>query len=496
VYEPLFDQENWERTVNYYLLNGGRNSGKTSVITAFMHFVYEQYSDNDIIVFVPALKSEKDTLKLQLEGYLEQYGLQQGWVFNSKGYVKKRCHKNRIYFYPAQSNTIDQMNVSKGLTTHLPTSLILVDELQKMHGKEIVEQFLNTALKRLVLHGFVIFAMNEERRALWASAYVQEKRNDPACIVIDSTYQDLIDLEGSDLLPRSIREKIERDFVADPILARQMYLNDMQAKGWETVFPTFDRTKHYKQLDEIAELRYLLKNNGIAAMVFGMDFASNHDATVSLPIALTTNNKAVVFCDGDDHYYYSPKESNRIISPSELNKGIIANIKHIITTYNVRIGTPIYLVCDGAAAPNVEELRASMLNEIITMQADPMRNHRMLQFFGEAQIVGYTWKQSKVDNLMRLRGLLSQDGLMYFLHNGTPVERNGVVLEIEAQRYKDDGKLDGRYPNDRVDAWEYGSLYIFNNPESQYIFENIAKINQNQQDALKSMDGAIMLTGG
>jgi hypothetical protein len=484
VYEPLYNQDNWTRIVNYYLLSGGRNSGKTSVITPFMHYIYETHRDNDIIVFIPALRQEKDTLKLQLEGYLKDYDLLDGFRFNAEGFVSKAGYENRIYFYPAQTNAHDQMNVSKGLTTRLPVALILVDELQKMHNKEIVKQFLNTALKKLILHGFCIFAMNEERKALWASAYVREKEADPECIVIKSTYADLIDMEdGQDLLPRAIRDEIEREFIADPILARQIYLNDMDAKGWETVFATFSREKHYRKLDTIPELRYLLKSGGINAVVFGLDFASNKDSTVSLPIFKTTNHKIAIPCGDRDYYYFSPVERNCIIAPSEHNNGIIANIKNTIDKFNIRIGTPIFLVCDCAAAGNIEELKSSIKKELIVMQSD-VRNYKFIDLFSRVICVPFTDKTCKSDNLMRVRGLFARDGLIYLLDDGTSAHENKLVVEIESQRYREDGKLNPQIPNDRTDALEYGLLYIFDNPDRQYEFEILANLAQSEQNKL------------
>ena len=116
-----------------------------------------------------------------------------------------------------------------------------MDEVQKLHNKEILLNCLSTFLRQMKAgHSKVILAGNPDRASMWFDEFYKAKQNDPEWTVLKPTYKDIIEW-----IPNALIHEIKDLEQNDPIAYRQIYLGDLDAAGWETVFHSFIESKCY-----------------------------------------------------------------------------------------------------------------------------------------------------------------------------------------------------------------------------------------------------------
>ena len=445
IYEPSFNDLS-DCRCKKNLWYSPRTSWKSSGLGRMILMYYDAFPNYDVCVGVDTLTNAGEGVLSEFQAFLESEGLiNDDWVISSK-YIYKKKHKNQIRVYPVQTNKKKDVNTTKSKKLVRPISLFIMDEVQKLHSKEILLNCLSTFLRQMKAgHSKVILAGNPDRAAMWFDEFYKAKLNDPEWTVLKPTYKDIIEW-----IPAALLHEIEDLQKNDPIQYRQIYLGDLDAAGWETVFHSFIEDDCYIDRDTLVKAdRILGMKSFINSIVIGVDDAESSDAIAASAVTVHSSG----FLRAQEGFYKSCKEMPVKPALTERCAMIIQYLDYINAHFNQEHQLPIIFSFDCASG---------MYRQMLVI-ASTDRNYMRWR---NVRLFAYKDKQEKEYQLDLMNAAFANGTLKIVnVDKYSPQYSNKKLVEqIKAQRYLENKKLDPTIPNDFPDALQYAVMMVLRNP--------------------------------
>ena len=446
VYEPSFNDLQDERCKKN-LWYSPRTSWKSSGLGRIILLYYEAFPQYDVCIGVDSLTNAGEGVLSEFQSFLENENLNENreWVISTKC-IYKRGHRNQIRVYPVQTNKHTDVNATKSKKLIRPISLFIMDEVQKLHSKEILLNCLSTFLRQMKAgHSKVILAGNPDRASMWFDEFYKAKLKDSEWTVLKPTYKDIIEW-----IPKALLHEIEELEKNDPISYRQIYLGDLEAAGWETVFHSFIERNLY--IDRRALLQtdaHLGVGGFINSIIIGVDDAESRDAIAAT--MLTVHNNGML--RAQESFYLSCKERSTKPALTERCEMIIKFLDYINEHFNPEHTIPIMFSFDCASG---------MYRQMCVM----LRTDPNYMRWRNVHLFPYTSKQEKEKQLDTVNAAFANGVLTVVnVDKFSPQYSNKyLVQQIKALRYMENKKIDPTIPNDCTDALQYAVMMVLNNP--------------------------------
>lgn len=424
-----------------------RTSWKSSGLGRLIYVYYNLFPDYDVCVGVDSLTNAGDGVLSEFQAFLESEGLNYNgeWVFSRK-YIYRKGSRNQIRSYAVQTNELQNVNVTKGKKLIRPVSLFIMDEVQKLHGLNILLNCLSTFLRQMKAgHSKVVLAGNPDRRSMWFDAFYKSKLNDPSWITLKPTYHCIIEW-----IPKALLDEIKQLEKSDPVSYKQIYLGDLDTAGWENVFHSFIERHHYIPRDYfIAADRKFGYGAVINSIVIGVDDAESRDAIAASAITVHYNGMMRV----QESLYVSCKELPVKPALTERCQMIVKYLDYINEHFNREHRLPIIMTFDCASG---------MYRQICVLK----KTDKNFLRWRNVMLFAYTDKQEKEVQLDIINAAIANGVLTVVdVDKYSPQYSNiTLVAQIKALRIAENGKIDSTIPNDCTDALQYGAMTVLNNP--------------------------------
>lgn len=446
IYEPSFD-DLWDERCKKNLWYSPRTSWKSSGLGRMILLYYEAFPDYDVCIGVDSLTNAGDGVLSEFQAFIESEGLNENgkWVVSPKRMFKKG-HRNQIRVYPVQTNKRTDVNTTKSKKLIRPISLFIMDEVQKLHNKEILLNCLSTFLRQMKAgHSKVILAGNPDRASMWFDEFYRSKLKDPEWTVLKPTYKDIIEW-----IPKALLHEIEQLEKNDPISYRQIYLGDLEAAGWETVFHSFIESKCYIDRRALLQTDDRLGFGGyINSIIIGVDDAESQDAIAAT--TLTVHNNGML--RAQESLYLSCKEQSVKPALTERCELIIKLLDYIQEHFNPERTIPILFSFDCASG---------MYRQMCVL----LRTDKNYMRWRNVRLFPYTTKREKTEQLDMVNAAFANGVLTVVnVDKFSPQYSNKhLVRQIKELRYLENKKIDPTIPNDCTDALQYAVMMVLNNP--------------------------------
>lgn len=446
IYEPSFD-DLWDERCKKNLWYSPRTSWKSSGLGRMILLYYEAFPDYDVCIGVDSLTNAGDGVLSEFQAFIESEGLNENgkWVVSPKRMFKKG-HRNQIRVYPVQTNKRTDVNTTKSKKLIRPISLFIMDEVQKLHNKEILLNCLSTFLRQMKAgHSKVILAGNPDRASMWFDEFYRSKLKDPEWTVLKPTYKDIIEW-----IPKALLHEIEQLEKNDPISYRQIYLGDLEAAGWETVFHSFIESKCYIDRRALLQTDDRLGFGGyINSIIIGVDDAESQDAIAAT--MLTVHNNGML--RAQESLYLSCKEQSVKPALTERCELIIKLLDYIQEHFNPERTIPILFSFDCASG---------MYRQMCVL----LRTDKNYMRWRNVRLFPYTTKREKTEQLDMVNAAFANGVLTVVnVDKFSPQYSNKhLVRQIKELRYLENKKIDPTIPNDCTDALQYAVMMVLNNP--------------------------------
>lgn len=446
VYEPSFNdlQDDWCKKNLWY---SPRTSWKSSGLGRIILLYYDAFPNYDVCIGVDSDSNAGDGVLSEFQAFIESEGLND----NGEWYIQPKCiyrkgHKNQIRVYPVQTNKRSDVNTTKSKKLIRPISLFIMDEVQKLHNKEILLNCLSTFLRQMKAgHSKVILAGNPDRASMWFDEFYKAKLKDPEWTVLKPTYKDIIEW-----IPNALLHEIKDLEENDPISYRQIYLGDLDVAGWQTVFHSFIESKSYIDRRALIET-----DNGLGvgafinSIIIGVDDAESGDAIAASAITVHRNGLLRV----QESFYLSCKEQTVKPALTERCKMIIEYLDYINAHFNQEHTIPIIFSFDCASG---------MYRQMYVLASTDKNYLR----WRNVRLFPYTKKQDKEKQLDMINAAFANGVLTVVnVDKFSPQYSNSKLVEqIKALKLLENKKIDPTIPNDCTDALQYAVMMVLNNP--------------------------------
>ena len=441
VYEPAFDMSTPKCCKNLWY--APRACGKSSALGRILWLYYINFPDYDVAIGVDSLTNAGDGVLSEFQSFLESENLADDWIFSNKSCYQKGA-RNQIRSYAVQTNKLDNVNATKSKKLIRPVSLFVMDEVQKLHNKGILDNCLSTFLRQMKAgHSKVILAGNPDRAAMWFDDYYKVKSEDDEWTVIKPTYLDIIAW-----LPDALIHEIEMMRKTDPVSYAQIYLGDLDVAGWEQTFHSFSAREHYIPRDALLSAP-TRAGDMLQSIIIGVDDAESQDAIAASSVMLKNNGCMTV----NESLYLSCRELPVKPALTERCDIVINYLDYIQLHFNAERATPIIIVFDCASG---------MYRQMAVMK----RTDRDYMRWRNVTLLPYTSKQGKEEQLDEVNTAFANGTLMIAdVNKYSPQYSNDtLVRQIKALRYLPNKKIDPTIPNDCTDALQYAVMTVLKNP--------------------------------
>jgi hypothetical protein len=354
--------------------------------------------------------------------------------------------QNVIKTYAVQTNRLDNVNRTKSKKLIHPLSLFVMDEVQKLHNKDILDNCLSTFLRQIKAgHAKVLLAGNPDRRAMWFDAYYKSKLHDPNWIVLKPTYHDI-----AEWLPDALWQEIKAMERDDPVGYAQIYEGDLNVAGWDSVFHSFSDARHYIPRDAYISADSAKGGNAlIQSIVIGVDDAESRDALSAT--AITVHFDGSMRCQ--ETLYKSMRELPDKPALTVRCDLVIAYLDYIQSHFNPDRTTPVIITFVFASG---------MYRQMLVQKKT---DYNFLRW-RNVQMYAYTEKQDKEKQLDEVNAAFACNLLSVVnVDRYSPQYTNTpLVDQIKALRTLENGKIDPNVPNDCTDGLQYAAMTVLRNP--------------------------------
>lgn len=319
-----------------------RASWKSSGLARLIYIYYTAYPDYDVCVGVDSVTNAGDSVLSEFRAFIESEGLNNNdeWIFSPK-VISRKGQRNQIRSYAVQTNKLQNVNVTKSKKLIRPISLFIMDEVQKLHNKDILLNCLSTFLRQMkVGHSKVVLAGNPDRTAMWFDTFFKEKEKDENWTTLKPTYHSI-----QEWLPKALMDEIEHMRKHDPISYKQIYLGDLETAGWDSCFHSFIESKHYIPREWFIANDYKLGSKAlIRSIVIGIDDAERVDALAGDCVTVHNDGRLRV----QEGLYLSCKEMPVKPALTERCAIVIKYLDYINKHFNPEHQLPVIMVFDCA----------------------------------------------------------------------------------------------------------------------------------------------------
>lgn len=466
---PLFCKRIMDSDRTNYLLYGGRLGGKsnnTAKIAVLMMMMNPYY---DVVVARVSYGSLADSSYAELSMAIEEMGTSISEQFHLKKSplrIERKGKSGTIYFIGyGGSNT----SRTKSIRPTHKIKVVILEETQELKD----EQNLNEALASFRRHfgeNVKVFILGNPRpqMAHWFSKLIESKKYDADWEVINVTYLDILPFINDYDLKEILKTKMY-----DEEYYKWFYMGEMTG-GFGSVYPMFKPDKHVITAQQWSVITEKSKLRPVA-IVIGVDGAVNNDCSAAVPLILLNNGQTVV----GPIFYHNPKTDgtlgyHQLVQDrflfwfEDLTKRFRAGSLLETRMYPYMKRLPIYIRVDSAAADLIAELRfftsdrcdiqpvkkTTVPDMVSTVQSAILnKNIIVIDYGGYYNYTKNKWVKAKTNLL---------------------VEQVTALVWNEKQ-----DNYDPIVPNDVCDAFTYGVISWYKNPENIQYF-NIAKLMNRQ----------------
>lgn len=458
IYEPAFNDFNIEEC-RKNLWYSPRTSWKSSGLGRLIYIYYTYFPSYDVCVGVDSITNAGEGVLSEFQSFVENENLNTNgqWVFGNKCIYRKGA-VNQVRSYAVQTNELNNVNATKSKKLIRPISLFIMDEVQKLHNKQILLNCLSTFLRQMKAgHSKVVLAGNPDRSAMWFDAFYKSKLSDDKWTVLKPTYKDIIEW-----IPPPLLHEIEQTRIYDPISYAQIYIGDLDITGWQNIFHSFIERKHYVPRRYYLE-RDNIREHNIQAILIGVDDAESIDALSASTNTLHANGQI----RAQELLYKSMKELPVKPALSERCDMFCQYLDYIQLHFNKERKIPVYVSID-CASGMYQQLYVRLQTD-----ADYLR-------WRNVTLIKYTAKQDKEKQLDMMNAAFS-DGTLTIVNvdDYSPQYSNAkLVEELKAALYLENKKIDATVPNDCVDGLQYGVMLHLLNPYNLSLPKRLARYNR------------------
>jgi len=298
-------------------------------------------------------------------------------------------------------------------------------------------------------HSKIVLAGNPGRKAMWFDDYYKEKTtvDKERWTTLKPTYHCI-----KKWLPKDMLEHIAQMQKTDIETYRQMYLGDLEAAGWDSVFHSFVTTNHYIPREQLMVTdRKLGLNAIINSIIIAVDDAESRDALASSAITVHKNGQLRV----QESLYISMKELPEKPALTQRCDKVVEFLDYIQKHFNSDRRLPLIMTFDSASG---------MYRQ---MQVQAKTDKNFMRWRG-VKLYAYSSKLDKSDQLDECNAAFAKNILSVVnVDRFSPQYTNShLVKQIKELRYNDNKQIDHNIPNDCTDALQYGVMTVLRNPYS------------------------------
>lgn len=303
----------WNTDKPYIILNGGRGSFKSSVISLKLAtMVKKQTQLNHQVNFILIRENASylhDSVYKQMEWAFTQLNMYNEFLyFKSPMRIVHKRTGSTFYFYGGD----DPMKLKSNIVGNVMA--VWYEEAANFKGREVFDQANPTFIRQkppFIDHVTVYYSYNPPKSPYdWVNEWVEEERKDPDCLVDTSTYLD--DKWG--FTNKEQLKLIERYKRNDYDYYRWLYLGEVVGLG----------TNIYN-MDNFQAIDKLPDDDYITNVYYSVDTGHEVSATTCGAYGLTKKGNLILL----DTYYYSPQGKSHKKPPSELSKDLKAFIDKV-----------------------------------------------------------------------------------------------------------------------------------------------------------------------
>lgn len=466
---PLFCKKILESDDPYYLLYGGRVGGKTKNTALISVLTLLMYPYCDAVVARVSYGSLSDSSYSEFTSAIEELGdnIREQFVFKKSPLrIERKGNAGTIYFIGyGGSNT----SRTKSIKTKHKIKIVILEETQELKNEENLNQAL-ASFRRHFGEDVKVFILGNPmpQKVHWFSKFIETHKFDPDWLVLNVTYLDILPFINDYDLKEIIKMKIN-----NLEYYKWFYLGEMTG-GFGMVYPMFRREKY---VITNSEWEYILANTNIRpiGMVVGGDGAVNNDCTSFVPIVLLNNGQSVI----GPIFNHDPKRDGTIGYHQLVQDRLLYWFERVCGMF--RLGTlmehrthpygqqlPVWFYIDNAAADLIAECRF---------------------FFGDRASVNPVKKEHVPQMVSTIQsGILNENFIIidyggiwnYTTNKFVKEDVNLLVEQLESLIWNEkQDNYDPSVPNDTSDAFTYGGISWYKNPENIQYF-NIAKMKNRQ----------------
>lgn len=296
----------WNTNKPYIILNGGRGSFKSSVISLKLAtMVKKQTQLNHQVNFILIRENASylhDSVYKQMEWAFTQLNMFDEFLyFKSPMRIVHKRTGSTFYFYGGD----DPMKLKSNIVGNVMA--VWYEEAANFKGREVFDQANPTFIRQkppFIDHVTVYYSYNPPKSPYdWVNEWVEDERQDPDCLVDTSTYLD--DKWG--FTNKEQLKLIERYKKNDYDYYRWLYLGEVVGLG----------TNIYN-MDNFQAIDKLPDDDYITNVYYSVDTGHEVSATTCGAYGLTKKGNLILL----DTYYYSPQGKTHKKPPSELSKDL------------------------------------------------------------------------------------------------------------------------------------------------------------------------------
>lgn len=303
----------WNTDKPYIILNGGRGSFKSSVISLKLAtMVKKQTQLNHQVNFILIRENASylhDSVYKQMEWAFTQLNMYNEFLyFKSPMRIVHKRTGSTFYFYGGD----DPMKLKSNIVGNVMA--VWYEEAANFKGREVFDQANPTFIRQkppFIDHVTVYYSYNPPKSPYdWVNEWVEEERKDPDCLVDTSTYLD--DKWG--FTNKEQLKLIERYKRNDYDYYRWLYLGEVVGLGTNIY-----NMENFQAIDKLPDDDY------ITNVYYSVDTGHEVSATTCGAYGLTKKGNLILL----DTYYYSPQGKPHKKPPSELSKDLKAFIDKV-----------------------------------------------------------------------------------------------------------------------------------------------------------------------
>lgn len=310
----------WNTNKPYVVLNGGRGSFKSSVVSLklcveLLKFV-EQRRKGNVICIMDNVSHIKDAVYSQIKWALDLLGVADEFYFRvSPMTIMHRKTGNSFHFYGAD----DPMKLKSNKVTDVIA--VWFEEFANMKSVDVFDQSVPTFIRNAsphVDHVTVYVSYNPPKNPYdWINEWVTSKESDDDYLIDHSTY---LDDELGFTTPQTLK-LIEGYKANDYDYYRWLYLGEVVGLGTNVY-----NIELFNPLDNVPD------DQAINALFYSVDTGHEVSATTCGCYGLTNLGNVILL----DTYYYSPQGKSHKKPPSELAKDLKGFIDKCTNGYGLQ----------------------------------------------------------------------------------------------------------------------------------------------------------------